>query len=148
MSDVIETDRPGWSNVVGFTRYLVGQASDPPDRRELRPPAVVADGRLRLLVGDLPTPGGYLAAAEALSAETCERCGGKGDPIGDADGCCVGCRCARCRDVAAVRLGRPDRRRRRLLRRVPLRPLPRRRRRPLAARLGPSDRRGRCLDGR
>ena len=47
--DVIETDRPGWSNIVGLTRYLVGQASDPPDRRELRPPAV-ADGRLRLLV--------------------------------------------------------------------------------------------------
>ena len=36
--DVIETDRPGWSNIVGLTRYLVGQASDPPDRRELRPP--------------------------------------------------------------------------------------------------------------
>ena len=73
--DVIETDRPGWSNIVGLTRYLVGQASDPPDRRELRPPAV-ADGRLRLLVDTVE------AAAAGLGADRA-RCRRRGrDPRG------------------------------------------------------------------
>ena len=40
---------------------------------------------------------GMFAAARALSAETCELCGGKGDPLADADGQPAGCRCSRCR---------------------------------------------------
>ncbi len=46
------------------------------------------------------------AAARALSAETCELCGGKGDPLADADGQPAGCRCSRCREPGAIVLAR------------------------------------------
>ena len=75
-------------------------------RRALEPPTVV-DGRLRFRIDDQPDPNrGCLAAAETVSAEVCERCGGKGDPMADQDARCVGCRCAKCRGPDVVRLPR------------------------------------------
>ena len=56
------------------------------------------------------TPGpqvrGILAAAAALSAETCEICSGKGDPIAAADGTPVGTRCSQCRKPATRTIAR------------------------------------------
>lgn len=100
-------ERPGWTAILELATYFVGKARwKETDRRALRPPAV-AEGRLQLRVEDPPPEtAGLLAAAEVLSGETCEACGGKGDPVGNGRGQRTGCRCGGCRDAAAVRLPR------------------------------------------
>lgn len=94
------TERPGWADIIGFTGYLLGDAVEPDEQRRLDP-AGVLNGRLRLEAPEASgAVRGFLAAAEALSAETCERCGGKGDPVAGADGAPAGCRCRKCRPPA------------------------------------------------
>ena len=104
--DAITTERPGWATLVSLAHYMVSLI-EPESYRRMHEPSTVVDGRLRFRTDDLPEPSrGCLAAAEAVSAEVCERCGGKGDPIADQDARCIGCRCARCRGADVVRLPR------------------------------------------
>lgn len=57
----------------------------------------VRDGQLHIVAPGAYTKDlGRIEAARALSAETCERCGAKGDPVEDGTGR-RGTRCARCR---------------------------------------------------
>ena len=99
---------PGWSNLVGLAGYVIGHALPAGEQQALRPPTI-ADGRLRIDIRDMsPRALGYVAAAEAISAETCEQCGSKGDPIGEAATGCTGCRCVKCRGTQRV-LARPYR---------------------------------------
>ena len=97
---------PGWSNIVGLAGYVIGHALPEGEQQALRPPTI-ADGRLRIDITD-PSPRalGYAAATEAMSAETCEQCGSKGDPISEAARGCTGCRCLKCRGAGRV-LPRP-----------------------------------------
>ena len=99
---------PGWSNIVGLAGYVIGHALPEGEQQALRPPTI-ADGRLRIDITD-PSPRalGYAAATEAMSAETCEQCGSKGDPISEAARGCTGCRCLKCRGAGRV-LPRPYR---------------------------------------
>ena len=85
-----------------------GQGHTEGEQQALRPPTI-ADGRLRIDITD-PSPRalGYAAATEAMSAETCEQCGSKGDPISEAARGCTGCRCLKCRGAGRV-LPRPYR---------------------------------------
>ena len=104
--NAITRERPGWSTIVSLANCAVSLIEPESYRRALEPPSVV-DGRLRFRIDDQPEPNrGCLAAAEAVSAEVCERCGGKGDPIADQDARCIGCRCAKCRGPDVVRLPR------------------------------------------
>ena len=76
------------------------------DCRELLPP-VILGGKLALAAEDPPRQTlGMFAAARALSAETCELCGGKGDPVAGVDGQPAGCRCSRCREPGGIVLAR------------------------------------------
>lgn len=99
--------RPGWTNIAELVSYLTEHARFNKDQRRAVRGTTVVDGRLRLRVDDPPDEvRGMLAAAEALSAETCERCGGKGDPRADAAGERTGCRCSACSEPNTVRLPR------------------------------------------
>lgn len=89
--------RPGWSTIVELAEYLAGPACRDETRRRTLV-ATVEDGRLVLEADDAPAhTRGMLAGAMAVAAETCEACGGKGDPIADAEGLPAGCRCSGCR---------------------------------------------------
>ena len=93
-----QAERPGWKNIVGLAQYMAVEACPEGARRTLAG-ATVGNGRLQLRADDPPgETRGLLAAAEALSAETCELCGGKGDPIADDAGRAAGCRCGECRN--------------------------------------------------
>ncbi len=99
--------RPGWTNIVGLVSYLAEHARFRKDRRRTLQSAMVVDGRLRLQVDDPPDDvRGMLAAAEALSAETCERCGGKADPWANAAGERTMSRCNGCLEPNTIRLPR------------------------------------------
>ena len=101
--------RPGWSRIVRVAAHMAApdesdeaDEEDECDRRELLPP-VILGGKLALAAEDPPRQTlGMFAAARALSAETCALCGGKGDPVADADGQPAGCRCSRCREPGAI----------------------------------------------
>ena len=99
--------RPGWATIVEFATYLTGEARRlDEDKRDFWAARVQA-GRLQFEVADPPeSTAGLLAAAQALSAETCEMCGGKGDLVGDARLRPGGCRCERCRGSQSVCLAR------------------------------------------
>ena len=101
-------DRPGWTNIVGLATYMATQAYDECERVDIEKPRI-ADGRLKFSLPEDARPHlrGVIAVSEALSAETCELCGGKGDPVADADGRQTGCRCAECRPADARLLERP-----------------------------------------
>ena len=89
--------RPGWSNIVDLAEYMAGEAASKDERRTLETTKVIA-GRLCLSAENAPDNLlGTFAAAWALSAETCEKCGAKGDPVADSRGQRTGCRCSRCR---------------------------------------------------
>lgn len=104
--NAVTKERPGWSTIVSPANCAVSLIEPETYRRALESPSVVA-GRLRFRIDDQPAPNsGCLAAAEAVSAEVCERCGGKGHPIADQDARCIGCRCAECRGPDVVRLTR------------------------------------------
>ena len=92
------TTRPGWKNIVGFAIYMATQAYSEDERLQLEEPGII-DGRLRFQVPEDARPHlrGMIAVSEALSAETCELCGGKGDPVANADGRPAGSRCTACR---------------------------------------------------
>ena len=100
--------RPGWTNIVGLATYMAGQAYEEQERIDIGTPRINS-GRLQFDVprGARPHLRGVIAVSEALSAETCEICGGKGDPVADADGRPAGCRCAGCRTPDARVLDRP-----------------------------------------
>ena len=105
--NAIERECPGWTTIVSLTNYMVSQTSRNPIAGYSTLPPTVVDGRLRLRIDDPPEESrGYLAAAEAVSAEVCERCGGKGDPVADQNAHCIGCRCAKCRGADLLRLPR------------------------------------------
>ena len=101
-------DRPGWTNIVGFATYVAAQAYDKDECLDIEKPRIAA-GRLKFSLPEDARPHlrGVIAVSEALSAETCELCGGKGDPVADADGRPTGCRCTECRPTDATVLERP-----------------------------------------
>ena len=88
---------PGWSVIVGLAQYMAVEAASGDEKRTIEDPTVT-DGQLYLTAENAPsTLLGMLAAARALSAETCEKCGAKGDPVADSRGKRAGCRCSGCR---------------------------------------------------
>ena len=92
-----QASRPGWSNIVDLAEYMAGEAASKYERRTLETTKVIA-GRLCLSAENAPDNLlGTFAAAWALSAETCEKCGAKGDPVADSRGQRTGCRCSGCR---------------------------------------------------
>lgn len=100
-------DRRGWQRLVDEAERLTSS------RWVAKPEAQVevVDGRLQLAFGEPPGDGaaraaGIAAGARALSAETCERCGGKGDPVDDPQGQRTGSRCEACRTPQTVRAKR------------------------------------------
>ncbi len=97
---------PGWTTIVELAQYLAGPAhSDPQQRRPVA--AGTRNGRLLLEAADAPADTrGALAAAMAVASETCERCGGKGDPVAGTGGLRAGSRCAGCRTPAQTVLPR------------------------------------------
>lgn len=99
--------RPGWATIVEFATYFTGEARRLDEGKRDFWAARVQAGRLQFEVADpLESTAGLLAAAQALSAETCEMCGGKGDLVGDARLRPGGCRCERCRGSQSVYLAR------------------------------------------
>ena len=97
----------GWTTIVELAAYLAEHGvHEESDRRRIEA-LRTEDGRPKL---NCDEPGdkvrGVMTAAEALAAETCEGCGGKGDPYEDQQGRRSGCGCARCRPQDAVLLHR------------------------------------------
>lgn len=69
--------------------------------------ASVCEGRLHLeIVNPNEASRGLIEAAKAVSAEVCELCGGRGNPVGDGNGRLLGCRCEGCRAAGMARLER------------------------------------------
>ena len=99
--------RPGWTTIVELVAYLIGEARNRDgDKREIQALSVQT-GRLRFeVINRSEEVAGLLAAAEWLSAETCELCGGKGNPVGYGRLQPRGCRCEGCRGARLVRLAR------------------------------------------
>lgn len=99
--------RPGWTTIVELVAYLIGEARHRDEhKREIQSLSVQA-GRLRFeVINGSEEVAGLLAAAESLSAETCELCGGKGNPVGDGRLQPRGCRCEGCLGARLVRLAR------------------------------------------
>ena len=99
--------RPGWSTIVELTTYLVGDARDSDEKRREIESASVRAGRLHFELADPPqSTRDVLATARALSGETCEICGGKGNPVGDARLRPFGSRCESCRAPDSICLPR------------------------------------------
>ncbi|MCY4638709.1 MAG: hypothetical protein OXG04_30115 [Acidobacteria bacterium] len=93
--------RPGWATVIALAEHKTGPGQyNKDERRKVRPH--VTSGRL-MLKAENPTEytRGILAAAAAVAAETCDACGGKGDPVAG------GSRCRGCRKPDTVILARP-----------------------------------------
>ena len=99
-------DRPGWAAVAGLAADGAEHGhQDASKRRALR--ALVSSGALILECPDPPpATAGMMAAARAVSAETCDRCGGKGSLCGPPGGPPDACRCAGCRDAGHTPLPR------------------------------------------
>ena len=99
-------DRPGWAAVAGLAADGAEHGHlDASKRRTLR--ARVSGGAVILECPDPPpATSGMIAAARAVSAETCDRCGGKGSPCGPPGGPPDACRCAGCRDAGHAPLPR------------------------------------------
>lgn len=99
------SERPGWNNVIGLAAYMASARSDPKKRREVR--SRIEEGRL-ILDADNPQQKllGIFAGAEAVAAETCQACGGKGHPAADTSGRGHGTWCDRCRPDGLARLAR------------------------------------------
>ena len=99
-------DRAGWAAVAGLAADAAEHGhEDASKRRSLR--ARVSGGALLLECPDPPpATAGMMAAARAVSAETCDRCGGKGSPCGPPGGPPVACRCTGCRDAGQASLPR------------------------------------------
>ena len=113
INDKPPTDRPGWSAITATTANVLdrglGQRHEPGKPESRRHGRVtVTGGRLEIRI-DKPndTERGVAAAARAASAEMCDRCGGKGDPVADESGAPTGCRCADCREPAHQVVPRP-----------------------------------------
>ena len=99
-------ERPGWRNIVSLARYMTAESVPKHQQRVMAEP-MVEEGRLVLRADD-PDPEirGLLQSAMQLAAETCEQCGGKGDPIVDEQCRTCGCRCRACRGPQATVLAR------------------------------------------
>ena len=106
-------DRPGWTGLIGALEKRIGNGDS---RRTGRPritASAVVDG---ILTVEIREPGpfdlGAAAVAANLSGEICDRCGGKGDPVGPAptpaapNPARTGCRCGRCRTTGTAPLPR------------------------------------------
>ncbi len=99
-------DRPGWTAIAGLAADGAEHGHrDASKRRALQ--AGVSGGALILeCPAPPPATAGMTAAARAVSAETCDRCGGKGSPCGPPGGPPDACRCAGCRDAGQTPLRR------------------------------------------
>ena len=100
------TDRPGWAPIIEEAKNALERDWSRGEGRCEQTALSVREGRLHLEVAN-PNEAcrGVVEAARALSAEVCEVCGGRGDPVGDGRRP-LGCRCEGCRVPGMVRLER------------------------------------------
>ena len=106
-------DRPGWTGLIEALEKRIGNEESWRTGRPRVTAAAVVNGMLTVEIrGPEPFDLGAAAAAANLSGEICDRCGGKGDPVGPAptpaapNPARTGCRCGRCRTAGTVPLPR------------------------------------------
>lgn len=100
------SNRPGWAVIVEEAKEVLERVCSTEQHRCRLNAASVQQGRLHLeIVNSNEASRGLFEAARAVSAEVCELCGGRGNPVGDGHRL-LGCRCEACRATGTERLER------------------------------------------
>lgn len=98
--------RPGWSVILEEAKEVLERVCSTDQHRCRLKAASVQQGKLHLeIVNPNEESRGLFEAARAVSAEVCELCGGRGNPVGDGHRL-LGCRCEACRAPSMERLER------------------------------------------
>ena len=101
-------ERPGWNGIINAVARMLTDIHDQGGVHRTIQDITVENGALTITADDPPELiQGILAGAAAVSRETCDACGGKGDPVADARGAPDGARCQRCRAAGTLVLERP-----------------------------------------
>jgi len=99
-------NRPGWAVIVELAEEALERDCSSDQHRCRLKATRVQGGQLHLEIEDPNEASrGLFEAARAVSSEVCERCGGRGNPVGDGRGL-LGCRCEGCRAPGTERLER------------------------------------------
>lgn len=99
-------NRPGWVVIVEEAIDALDRYCSRDQQRCRLKSASVREGRLYLEIVNPNEPSrGLTEAAKAVSAEVCELCGGRGNPVGDGRRL-LGCRCEGCRAAGMERFER------------------------------------------